>query len=158
MRKYICLLFVVFMTSCATPYQSEGFEGGFSETQLDVNVFNVSFRGNSYTPPEQAADYTLLRSAELALMNGYNYFIVIKSGTTTKQSSYTTPTYTTGSASGYGNYAYGTATTTGGQTYYSSKPTSSNTIVCFKEKPEGFSFNANFIEKSIKERYQIDTP
>src|SRR5437764_1386447 len=56
------LLFV----ACATPYQRHGFTGGFSESQLDENVFRVNFRGNGYTSPERAADFTLLRSAELA--------------------------------------------------------------------------------------------
>lgn len=148
------------MQGCATAYQKTGFSGGYSETQLDENVFRVSFRGNGYTSRERAADFTLLRSAELTLECGFQYFAIIDANSETSHSSYTTPTtsYTTGSAYGTGNYAYGSATTTtsGGQTYHSSKPSSSNTIVCFKEKPENiFTYNAKFIYKTITEKYDI---
>ena len=161
MRKYIAIIIIaLFIQGCATSYQKSGFSGGYSETQLDENVFKVSFRGNGYTRRERVADFTLLRSAELSLENGFNYFVVIDANSYTSNSTYTTPTtsHTTGSAYGTGNYAYGSATTrtTGGQTYNISKPSSSNTIVCFKEKPTNtFAYNANFIYKNIREKYGI---
>ena len=94
------------------------------------------------------------------LEHGYNYFAVIDANSYTSNSTYTTPTasYTTGSAYGTGNYAYGSATTTttGGQTYNISKPSSSNTIVGFKDKPSNtFTYNANFIYKNIRQKYGI---
>ena len=147
------------LIGCATPYQSKGFTGGFSETQLDVNVFQVSFRGNAYTSGERAADFTLLRSAELAIENGYSYFIIVDSERSSQTSSYTTPTtsHTTGSVYGSGNYVYGSATTTttGGQTYFYSKPRSTNTIVLFREKPEinGLVYNAEFVVRSIRQKH-----
>lgn len=149
------------MQGCATGYKSNGFTGGYSETQLDENVFKVSFRGNGYTRRERAEDFTLLRSAELALENGYKYFVIIDSSSHTRNSTYTTPvtSHTTANAYGTGNYAYGTATTTtsGGQTYNISKPSTSNTIVCFKEKPAaGFSYNAEFIYKNVSQKYGIN--
>ena len=45
-------------------------ERGFSETQLDTNVYTVRFSGNGYTSPSKAADFALLRSAEITLMRG----------------------------------------------------------------------------------------
>lgn len=151
---------VLFLQGCATAYQKTGFSGGYSETQLDENVFRVSFSGNGYTGSERAADFTLLRSAELTLDNDFHYFAIIDANSKTSRSTHTTPTtsYTTGSAYGSGNYAYGSATTTttGGQTYNISKPSASNTIVLFKEKPEtGFTYNAKFIYKNITEKYGI---
>ena len=134
--KYIWIALVVLvLQGCATPYQKGGFKGGSSETQLDENVFNVSFKGNGYTGRKRVLDFTLLRSAELATQSGYNYFVVIASE----------------------NYrSYSMATASDGQTYNISKPNSSNTIVCFKDKPEnGFSYNAEFISESIKEKYGI---
>ena len=163
MRNHILIaVLVAILTGCATPYQKHGFTGGFSETQLGENIFQVSFAGNAYTGSGRASDFTLLRSAELALENGFNYFIIVDSEKYTEAGSYTTPTnsYTTGSAYGTGNYAYGSATTTttGGQTYFYSKPTSTNTIVCFKEKPsiEGLVYEAAFIVKSVKGKYAIN--
>jgi len=157
----ILLLSSILLSGCATTYQSSGYSGGYSETQLDENVFKVAFRGNGYTGRERVADFTLLRSAELTIENGYKYFAVVDANSYTKNSTYTTPTTsnTTASVYGSGNYAYGnaTTTTTGGQTYNISKPSSSNTIVCFKEKPtNGFSYNAEFIFKNITKKYAID--
>ena len=158
------LLFFIIVTlliqGCATSYQKSGLSGGYSETQLDENIFRISFRGNGYSGRERVADFTLLRSAELAMENGFQYFAVVDANASTSRSTYTTPTRsnTTGSAYGSGNYAYGrsTTTTTGGQTYNISKPSSSNTIVCFKEKPSStFTYSAKFIYKSISKKYGI---
>ena len=38
--------------------QSEGPNGGFSDTQLDENVFNIMFRGNGYTSSYTTASET----------------------------------------------------------------------------------------------------
>ena len=152
---YFCLV-TLLLSACATPYQKNSFTGGFSETQLDDNVFKVTFRGNAYTNRERAADFALLRSAELTLDHGYSYFAIVKSGQHTSNSTYTTPTTTYSSASAYGNNAYGSSTTYGGQTYLISKPNATNTIICFKEKPKGFSYNAEFIRKSLSEKYELD--
>ena len=161
MKNIILIIFVsIFAQGCATTYQKSGFSGGYSEIQLDTNVFKISLKGNGHTYKERVTDFTLLRSAELTLKNGYQYFTIIDFNSHTSRSSYTTPitSYTTGSVYDSGGYAYGNivTTTTGGQTYHTSKPSLSNTIVCFKEKPEStFSYNANFIYKSITEKYNI---
>lgn len=155
MNKALIVLLSLLMSACATPYQSQGFTGGFSETQLDENVFQVTFRGNGYTSRERTADFTLLRSAELALERGFAYFVVVDSQQYSRVGTYTTPSHTQASVSMYGNTAYGSATTYGGHTYVTVKPRSSNTIVCFREKPEGFAYNAKFLIKSLKEKYGL---
>lgn len=157
MKKYILILIIsMFTISCATSYQSIGFTGGYSETQLDENIFQVSFIGNGYTSRERCDDYALLRCAELSLMNGFEYFIIVDSKEYISNSSYTTPTQSRTTATLIGNQVVGKTTTTGGQTYNISKPSSKNTIVCFKEKPNDFSYNANFLISSLKKKYNID--
>src|SRR5262245_65287639 len=70
----ILVAFAAFLLSgCATSYQSNGFTGGYSETQLAPDVFRVAFRGNRYTSPEQARDFCMLRAAELALQHGFTH-------------------------------------------------------------------------------------
>jgi uncharacterized protein YceK len=158
----ILALLVVALSGCATTYQRKSFTGGYSETQLGENIFQVSYRGNGYTSHERASDFSLLRSAEVALENGFRYFVIVESEKDSKVGAYTTPTtsYTTGSAYGSGNYAYGSATTTtsGGQTYFISKPRATNTILCYKEKPEvnGLVFDAEFVAKSIRQKYELN--
>lgn len=171
MRNLYVFTLALFLSACASPYKPEGFGGGYSDTQLDTNVFRVSFRGNGYTREDRAAELALLRGAEIALQHGFRYFAVVDSQNSIQQSTHTTPTTATtninsttyGTANRNGNYVnysgntYGTATTTysGGQTYTISKPRSSNTIVCFAEKPEGFSYNAEIIVSSLKQKYGI---
>ncbi len=172
MKLYVLLIAATVLTGCATAYQPQGATGGFSEMQLDENVFQVTFKGNGYTDHDRANDFALLRSAEIALEKGYKYFVIVDAQQYSKNSSFNTPTTATtninantyGSAYGYGksmNYSgntSGTATTTysGGQTVNISKPRTTNTIVCFKEKPDGFSYNAEFLAKSMKEKYGLN--
>ncbi|MEA2031519.1 MAG: hypothetical protein U9N55_08025 [candidate division Zixibacteria bacterium] len=149
------------LLSCATAYKQQGFTGGYSETRLDNNVFRVTFKGNGYTSHERATDFCLLRSAELALYYEYSYFIIVDASEYTAKSTYTTPTRsrTNVTVSSYGNTSYGNANTTtyGGQTYLITKPRSTNTIVCFREKSDigGLVYNAKFIKTSISDKYNI---
>lgn len=160
-RLLLVLLSSILLAACATSYQPKGFSGGYVETQLGENIFQVSFLGNGYTRSQRASDFALLRSAEIATENGFRYFIVVESGNDSSLSAYTTPTqsYTTGSAYSYGNSAYGSAKTTsyGGQTYMIRKPSTTNTIVFLQAKPEGgdLVFDAEFVKRSLKEKYGI---
>lgn len=159
--SFVLIIAALLLTSCATAYQKRGLTGGFSETQLGENIFQISFKGNAYTSHERALDFNFLRSAEITLDNGFRYFVIVDSEKYSKTGIYTTPTtyHTTGNAYAYGNYAHGSATTTttGGQTYSFSKPRTTNTIVCFKDKQEIgiLVYDATFIVKSIKEKYEI---
>jgi hypothetical protein len=152
---------LVFSLGCATSYQEKGFGGGFSETQLSENIWIVNFRGNGYTKKERTVDFSLLRSAELALENGFSYFSITDSNTDVTTGTFTTPrqSYSTGTVQGYGNLAtyQGSTQYYGGQTIAVRKPTSSNTVIMFKEKPENTlnAFDAKFIIKSIKRKYDI---
>jgi len=159
-------LLVVFVTlalgACATSYQAKSFTGGFSETQLDQNVWTVTFKGNGYTSMERATDFTLLRSADLALQNGFGYFVIAEKGQAIESGAFTTPTQTTttGSATLSGNTVYGQthSTTYGGQTFIFHKPSTSNTIICFKERPQnvqGMVYDANFLKNSISQKYHM---
>lgn len=159
MKKIISIITgLLFFISCSTPYKAIGFTGGYSETQLDVNMYQVYFSGNGYTSSQSAANMCLLRCAELCIKGGYNYFIIVDQAHETNNSSYTTATRTQTSAKVdvYGNTAYGSSNsyTTGGQTYNISKPSSSNTIILLNEKPsEGVSYNANFLFNSLGKTY-----
>jgi hypothetical protein len=161
MRGILLTTFILALAGCASPYKSEGFGGGFSETQLDTNVFRVSFRGNGYTRTERAEELALLRSAELTLKNGFTHFAVIDARSRERINSYTAPTqsYTTANATAYGNSAYGTARTTtyGGQTLLISKPSTTNTIMCFNGKPDiqALVFDAMFICSSLGQKYGV---
>jgi uncharacterized protein YceK len=161
MKPFFMILIATLLSGCVTLYQKEGFSGGYSETQLGENIFQVSFRGNGHTSRERVSDFSLLRSAEVTIENGYRYFVIVDSEKYNKVGSFTTPatSYTTGSAYASGNYAYGSSrsTTYGGQTIIVSKPRANNTIYCFKEKPDNaMALDANFVIKSIRDKYELD--
>ncbi|MDP3175653.1 MAG: hypothetical protein Q8M88_14570 [Phenylobacterium sp.] len=49
---------------------------GFSEYRIEPGRYRITFRGGSGAPPEQVADFALLRAADLALADGYDWFRV----------------------------------------------------------------------------------
>jgi hypothetical protein len=150
MRTATVLLFFG-LVSCATPYQAHGAAGGYSDLQLAENVFRVSFNANGYTSSEKAADFALLRSAELAAEHGFKYFVIVSAKSDEEVSQYTSPTttYSTGSRTA------STSTTTGGQTYSITKPGTTNTILCYREKPDGFSFETALLISNIRAKYGL---
>lgn len=134
-----CSLALLLLSGCATPYQASGTMGGFTETQVAENAFEVSFGGNGYTKRERATDFCLLRCAELAHENGFTHFVIVD-GSEGSNTSYHTSTNSFG------------ATTTP-----ITKPSTRNTILCFREEPEinGLVYEAKFVLNSIRNKYGI---
>ena len=68
------------LAGCATPptpYAPKTGDAstGYTDQQLDHNRFRVTFAGNSVTSRETVENYLLLRSAEVTLAAGYDYFL-----------------------------------------------------------------------------------
>lgn len=143
----ICLL-----SACATEYQPRGLTGGFSETALAPDTYKIVFLGNGFTDPDRANDYALLRAADLALLNGYPYFVILDEQNTLRQTTAYMPTTTTISAS----HGRATATTYGGQPFTINFPHSTEFVKFLKEKPaDGEAFDAAFVQHSLKTKYGI---
>jgi hypothetical protein len=153
MKKSCVFLAALALSACATEYGPMQNGHGYSDIQVSDNMFRVSFDGNGATKRAQAEDYALMRSAEIAIIHGFDYFLIVSEQTSATIAAYTTPTTTTGSATVMGNTVYGSATTVGGQTYIISAPSTRNTIVCFKEKPPGTPYNARMVIKSLDAKY-----
>jgi len=161
-KVLVALLVVITLCGCATPYHSTGLAGGFSETQLQPNVFSVYFRGNGYTSMERCSEFALLRCAEIAIQNGFTHFVIADSSQDTKTMIYNTGSSSTtyGTLNNYRNTSYGSFNTyhSGSTSIPISKPRSSYTIVCFKEKPEEniLAFDAAFLANSLRQKYGIE--
>jgi hypothetical protein len=164
MKKSLLVLFLIAAASgfpgCATPYQPIGATGGFEETQLAPDVFRISFRGNGFTSSDRTQDFVLLRAADLTLVHGFHYFAIVNEANGGSMSSITLPgsSYTTGTATRYGNTAYGSAITT----YVPPtdipifKPHSGLLIRCFPGQPKGvYGFDASFLANTIRQKYQL---
>ena len=81
-----CLPYVLAILFClvggcalphATPYQSYGWSGGYSESRVDEKTYEVKFAGNMYSKSEQEQYYTLVRAAEIAMQNRKPYFEIL---------------------------------------------------------------------------------
>lgn len=85
MRKAILALGFIplLVTACATsPYPNPG----FYETRIEDNRFRVVYRAEPGVPRHRAEDLALLRAADLALENGYDWFQVISRDATANPS------------------------------------------------------------------------
>lgn len=103
MKKLLLVLIISVLTACATPYQSEGLRGGYSEMQLNDNEYVVSFSGNGFTSEERVTKLLLYRCAELTKKKGFNYFVISSVHEAQNNSQFTTPTTVSSSATGYNN-------------------------------------------------------
>jgi hypothetical protein len=78
----------------ATPYQPAGTggqRGGYAEQRLEANRFRVTFAGNSVTSREQVEMSLLLRSAELTVQSGNDWFSTVNRATDRDSRFYATP-------------------------------------------------------------------
>ncbi len=55
---------------------------GFSEYRIEPGRYRITFRGGPGAPVEQVSDYALLRAADLAIAEGYDWFRVADRYTT----------------------------------------------------------------------------
>lgn len=67
------------MLSCATNYEKMGRNGGYAEEKINDRVYKITFQGNTRTSDKKVYDYFMRRSAEVALLNHYQYFTIIES-------------------------------------------------------------------------------
>lgn len=132
------------LLGCATSYQKKGFTGGFKEAVRGRNQFTVGFNGNGYTSTARAADLCLLRCAELTLGHGFSYFVL-----TDNRDNIDTSTSVTS-----GTYGGGLMFST---TQSIPKPSTVNTILCFRGKPYAFNnyFDAARVFADLSSKYGV---
>ncbi|PZQ63650.1 MAG: hypothetical protein DI570_08285 [Phenylobacterium zucineum] len=80
-RLIACLLAAASLAACATAPTLYGpavrpDAVGFSEYRIEPGRFRITFRGGPGAPVQQVSDYALLRAADLALAEGYDWFRV----------------------------------------------------------------------------------
>jgi hypothetical protein len=69
------------LAACATPPTVYGPAAGpqavgFTDYRIEPGRYRVTFRGGPGAPPQQVSDYALLRAADLAIADGYDWFRV----------------------------------------------------------------------------------
>ena len=83
---FIGLVITIIMVSgCATTYDAEKSHWtggrGFSQEQLEKDVWQINFAGNAHTDTEIRKKYILKKAAQIAIENSYSFFEVIQSDT-----------------------------------------------------------------------------
>lgn len=73
--KIFSPIFLIFLISCATPYQKSGFTGGYTDYQMSEDVFKVKFRGNVLVDLDTTKRYALVRAAEITIEQGGFMFV-----------------------------------------------------------------------------------
>ena len=138
---HFLLLVLIALTACSSGYHRKGllFSSGFSETQLGANVFQISFEGSDRHNTEEVSDLNLLRSAEVTLKHGFNYFVILQTSGSGENQIF--------------NDAPVVSTTSKGLTR---SHASTSTILCSAEKPDishGQVYEAAAVVSSIKQKY-----
>jgi len=141
-QSILAFLLILLLAGCAKPLQPDNYADRISSTWLDAHRFVVAYPHTS--TDQQVVDLALLRSAEIALQNGFNYFIVVNADDSIVTSADALPAAATESM----DY--------NGIRYHYTSPASSNTIVCFKHKPQGFAYVALFVKASLRAKYGLD--
>ena len=154
MKVIHLVLLLLLLNACAKPLQPDNYVDQISSTQLHQDTFQVSYGGSTNSEDEKAIDLSLLRSADIALKNGFNYFVIVKTGEAA--SAATETTNTDDQVVGYLVTSGYEATTHGGNSYTHSNPGAENTIVCFKERPDGFAYVALFVKATLRSKYKLD--
>lgn len=141
MKTNALTILAVILSSCATPYQSKGLLGGFTETQISADTYRVGFGANAYTGEDVSYDYALLRCAEIGQKNGFSYFVLKDSDSIMR---------TTG-ASHTGNLW-------GSSTHIQNKPRVFLTAQFFRSRPSTSEtiYDCALIIRSVKQKHSLE--
>lgn len=151
MKVIPLVLLLLLLGACTKSLQPDNYPEQISSTQLDTNTFLVSYSGSTSSADEKTTDLALLRSAEVALDNGFNYFVIVNDS----ESDASALKVSDQDEIDLENTSY-EPTFYRGKRYVHSDPDADNTIVCFKEKPEGFAYVALFVKATLRSKYQLD--
>lgn len=127
MRPVYALLIAIPLAGCgATSYYKYSSSDGYRDAELGEALYQVEFVGNERTSPGTAADFGLLRSAELCLEKGFNFFTVIDS----KQYQYVRSS-----------------------AYYEGR--SVYVVQCLKDRREGAVYNSKTVSDSMRKKHEL---
>jgi hypothetical protein len=82
MRLFIAAAGAFWLAACATavgtayaPADNKGY--GYADTRIEADRYRITFSGDGATPQDVVEDYALLRAADIALSNSYDWFRVV---------------------------------------------------------------------------------
>jgi hypothetical protein len=107
-RHYLSMImiFCALNLAACTTYQPEGFTGGFSETPLARNAYQIQTKGNSFASASLVRNIALVRAAELTLDKGFHSFVILDQEDWEKTVTLTSPGTFNSTTRYYGNSAH----------------------------------------------------
>jgi hypothetical protein len=96
------LVLTILLASCATPYQPLGLTGGYSEARFDETTYEIAFKANAFTSPDEVQRYILFRAAVLTSEAGFAYFVVTDARDLSRAPQQTPPASATTQTNPYG--------------------------------------------------------
>jgi len=152
----------VFLSGCAVRYQPYQHGMGYYDYKIQDDIYAAGYRGAGNQ--EKSEDFALLRAAEVALANGYAYFVIIKETAQEDRHIVAQPaTVTTYGIVGRDGFYRGTAFTMGHDDYYYDSPSTRDIIRCFKAKPKDMPkdaaavlYDAAQVRDNLRTRYKLD--
>jgi hypothetical protein len=84
---FVLIITILFIVGCASPqptqYKSSSTENefGYKEKMLTDTQYRIDFIGNRHTDESRIKDYAMLRAAELTLLKGFDWFVILDSDT-----------------------------------------------------------------------------
>ncbi|MBL4602371.1 MAG: hypothetical protein JKY84_06490 [Emcibacteraceae bacterium] len=153
MKQKCLILMALLLSGCITGnYQSFSSGVGYKSEQQGDNIYYVTYTGSSNTDIKKANDFALLRSAELTLEKGFNYFVITEARNNKFELGKARKSLAVLSDNGRvgGNTAVASRGTISGP-----KAKSELTISLFQDEPDSISYDARVIEKALKEEYEI---
>lgn len=140
--RHLMALLLFPLIGCATVYAPMGFTGGYWDRRISSDIFQVGFKGNGFTRPEDAYNYALYHAAQVTQEAGYRYFVILDDDQSVVTQQYQVPGTFNGTTDFYG----GSATTSGfytpGAVVTFHKPRANFLIKCFSVRPGPDTFDA----------------
>jgi hypothetical protein len=161
MKKSLCCLLVILMlvlTACFSvryqPYGQGGQSaGGYEDSQLDMNVFAITYHGVANSKSQTIQDWAMLRAAELSLAKGFLFFTITDKKISETVKSNTWP----GEYQSAGAIEFGTNhdVVMPGTTTITRTPVVWLTISCFVDKPDisATIYDAEALQQSLRDKY-----
>lgn len=76
LRSVLLGLSLFGLLGCATGYHGSGLTGGYEETQLSEDTYQIRVQGNAYTRDSRVSQFLLRRAAELTLEHKQRWFLL----------------------------------------------------------------------------------
>jgi hypothetical protein len=159
LARWIATAMAIGMSACAafdqTPYQpySAWRGGGYTETEVQPGLFLVHFIGNQSTSAGRAADFALLRAADVCLQRGRTYMQVGGLATRSLQSGYL-PGSSATTVVPTGADSPPTVTAETSPPTLLSSPESGLVVSCVETKQEG-SWDAAYLARAVRAKYSL---